>query len=184
MRHRRIFTCYLSCVDWGQQHSYMYFQWRQSRYRHIVTECVTGTLYTQVEQWNLHTGRTHAWYTVSHYCTFLLLTPRCRVLFSWYGNSLHYHYCVNKSPPSDSIMSHINPIHNHTVSFCTIHLYIILPSILQCVQNFGWEAWREKPLGRPRRRWEDNNEMDIAWGVQIKLVWLRIGTGGGLLRTR
>jgi hypothetical protein len=32
----------------------------------------------------------------------------------------------------------------------------------------------KRPLGRIRRRWEDN----IKW---IGLIWLRIGTGGGLL---
>jgi hypothetical protein len=48
------------------------------------------------------------------------------------------------------------------------------------------EGWR--PLGRPRRRWEDNIKMDIrevGWGgAQTGLIWLRIGTGGGLLCIR
>ena len=42
----------------------------------------------------------------------------------------------------------------------------------------------KKPLGIPRRRWEDN----IRWifrkwdvGAQTRSSWLRIGTGGGLL---
>jgi hypothetical protein len=40
------------------------------------------------------------------------------------------------------------------------------------------------PLGRPRRRWEDNIKTVFkkwdgkAW---TGLIWLRIGTGGGLL---
>jgi hypothetical protein len=41
-----------------------------------------------------------------------------------------------------------------------------------------------RPLGRPRRRWEDN----IKWifkkwdrGAWTGLIWLRIGTGGGVL---
>jgi hypothetical protein len=41
-----------------------------------------------------------------------------------------------------------------------------------------------RPLGRPRRRWEDNIKMDIqevGWGAWTGLIWLRIGTGGGLL---
>jgi hypothetical protein len=42
------------------------------------------------------------------------------------------------------------------------------------------------PLGRPRRRWVDNIKMDlreIGWdGVDwIGLIWLRIGSSGGLL---
>jgi hypothetical protein len=39
-------------------------------------------------------------------------------------------------------------------------------------------------LGRPRRRWEDNIKMDhreVGWGAWTGLMWLRIGTGGGLL---
>jgi hypothetical protein len=38
-----------------------------------------------------------------------------------------------------------------------------------------------RPLGRPRRRWVDN--IEIGWdGVDwIGLIWLRIGTSGGLL---
>jgi hypothetical protein len=44
----------------------------------------------------------------------------------------------------------------------------------------------KRPLGRPRRRWVDNIKMDlrdIGWdGVDwIGLIWLRIGTSGGLL---
>jgi hypothetical protein len=41
-----------------------------------------------------------------------------------------------------------------------------------------------RPLGRPKRRWEDNIEMDlqeVGWGAWNGLIWLRIGTGGGLL---
>jgi hypothetical protein len=44
----------------------------------------------------------------------------------------------------------------------------------------------KRPLGRPRRRWVDNIKMDLretGWdGVDwIGLIWLRIGTSGGLL---
>jgi hypothetical protein len=41
-----------------------------------------------------------------------------------------------------------------------------------------------RPLGRPRRRWEDNIKMDlqeVRWGAWIGLIWLRIWIGGGLL---
>jgi len=41
-----------------------------------------------------------------------------------------------------------------------------------------------RPLGRPRRRWEDNIKMDlqeVGWGAWTGLIWLRIGTGGGHL---
>jgi hypothetical protein len=42
----------------------------------------------------------------------------------------------------------------------------------------------KRPLGRPRRRWEDGIRMDgreIGLGVWIGFDWLRTGTGGGLL---
>jgi hypothetical protein len=42
----------------------------------------------------------------------------------------------------------------------------------------------KRPLGRPRRRWEDGIRMDvreISLGLWIGLEWLRTGTGGGLL---
>ena len=44
-----------------------------------------------------------------------------------------------------------------------------------------------RPLGRPRRRSEDNIKMDLreaGWGAQTGSIWLSIGTGGGLLRIR
>jgi hypothetical protein len=42
----------------------------------------------------------------------------------------------------------------------------------------------KRPLGRPRRRWEDNIRMDLKEldvGVWTGLGWLRIETGGGQL---
>jgi hypothetical protein len=41
----------------------------------------------------------------------------------------------------------------------------------------------ENPLGRPRRRWVDNIEMDLRQdeSVWTGSMWLRIGTSGGLL---
>jgi hypothetical protein len=38
-----------------------------------------------------------------------------------------------------------------------------------------------RPLGRPRRRWEDGVLGTLACGVWIGFGWLRTGTGGGLL---
>jgi len=41
---------------------------------------------------------------------------------------------------------------------------------------------RKRPLGRPRRRWDDNIKMDLhEVGVWTGSSWLRIGTGGGFL---
>jgi len=42
----------------------------------------------------------------------------------------------------------------------------------------------KRPLGRPRRRWQDNIKMDlqeVGGVVRTGLSWLRIGTGGGHL---
>ena len=42
----------------------------------------------------------------------------------------------------------------------------------------------KRPLGRPRRRWEDNIKMDlqeVRGVVGAGWSWLRIGTGGGRL---
>jgi len=30
-----------------------------------------------------------------------------------------------------------------------------------CAQGSGGETWGKEPLGRPRRRWEDNMKMDL-----------------------
>jgi hypothetical protein len=43
----------------------------------------------------------------------------------------------------------------------------------------------KRPLGRPRRRWEDGIKMDLreigSGGVWSGFSWLRIGNVGGLL---
>ena len=42
----------------------------------------------------------------------------------------------------------------------------------------------KRPLGRPRRRWEDNIKIifrKLEWVVRTGWSWLRIGTGGGHL---
>jgi hypothetical protein len=42
----------------------------------------------------------------------------------------------------------------------------------------------KRSLGRLTRRWEDNIEMDhkeVGWGAWTGLIWLRTGTGGGIL---
>jgi hypothetical protein len=42
----------------------------------------------------------------------------------------------------------------------------------------------KRPLGRPRRRWQNNIKIDlreIGWVVWTGFIWLRIGASGGLL---
>ena len=36
----------------------------------------------------------------------------------------------------------------------------------------------KRPMGRPRRRWEDNIKMALQEGVWTGSSWLRIGAGG------
>jgi hypothetical protein len=46
------------------------------------------------------------------------------------------------------------------------------------------KAEGRRPLGRLRRRWEDNIKMDlreVGWRTWIGSIWLRIDTGGWLL---
>jgi hypothetical protein len=43
----------------------------------------------------------------------------------------------------------------------------------------------KRPLGRPRRRWEDNIKMDLQEvGAWTGSIWFKIGTGGGHLWLR
>jgi hypothetical protein len=45
----------------------------------------------------------------------------------------------------------------------------------------------KRAIGRSRRRWEDNIKMDlqdVGRGTWTGSIWLRIGTGGGLLCMR
>ena len=54
----------------------------------------------------------------------------------------------------------------------------------RCAQGFGGEPEGKRPLGRPRRRWEDNIKMDLQnWEgvVGTGWSWLRIGTVGARL---
>jgi hypothetical protein len=53
------------------------------------------------------------------------------------------------------------------------HAYLILVS----------RPEKRRPFGRPMCRWEDKVKMDLRnfYGARIKLIWLRIGIGGGLL---
>ena len=42
----------------------------------------------------------------------------------------------------------------------------------------------KRPIGRPRRRWEDNIKIahqEVRWGSWTGFIWLRIGSGGGFL---
>jgi hypothetical protein len=46
------------------------------------------------------------------------------------------------------------------------------------------KSLRKRPLGKTRRRWEDDIKMDIeeeGWDTCTAYIWVRIETDGGLL---
>jgi hypothetical protein len=54
----------------------------------------------------------------------------------------------------------------------------------RCVRGFVGKPQGKRPLGRPRRRWDDNIRMDlqeVGCGCVDWIGLLRIGTGGGRL---
>jgi len=49
---------------------------------------------------------------------------------------------------------------------------------------FNFTLYIRVLLGILGQRWENNIKMDlqdVGWGAWTELIWLRIGTGGGLL---
>jgi hypothetical protein len=54
----------------------------------------------------------------------------------------------------------------------------------RCMQVLVGKSRGRRPLGRQRRRWENNIKMefqDVECGAQTGLICLRIGTGNGQL---
>ena len=51
----------------------------------------------------------------------------------------------------------------------------------RCVQRCGEGLEGKRPLGRPRRRWEDKMYQEVGCGVWTGSSWLRMGTCGGHL---
>jgi len=50
------------------------------------------------------------------------------------------------------------------------------------IQCFDGENEGQRPLGRPRRKWEDNIKMElqeVGWGTWTGLIMLRLETDGG-----
>jgi hypothetical protein len=44
----------------------------------------------------------------------------------------------------------------------------------RCLQDFGWRPKGRRPLGRPRRRWEDNIKMDLRELGIDGANWIRL----------
>ena len=60
-------------------------------------------------------------------------------------------------------------------------------TIQKCIQSFSGRPEENRPLGRPRRRWEDNIKVDLkAVGCDSR-IWMdftQIGTNYGLMYER
>jgi hypothetical protein len=51
---------------------------------------------------------------------------------------------------------------------------------MRCVQDSGSNPEGNRPLGKPRFKWEDNIKMDFReMGLEgvIRFIWVRVGTG-------
>jgi hypothetical protein len=42
------------------------------------------------------------------------------------------------------------------------------------IQNFGWKAELKRPLGRQKRRWEDNIKMDLRETELNGVNWIHL----------
>jgi hypothetical protein len=54
----------------------------------------------------------------------------------------------------------------------------------RCIQGLLGTPEGKRPLGRPRRMWEDNIKMvlqEVGWWDMTRLISLRIGTGRRIL---
>jgi hypothetical protein len=82
---------------------------------------------------------------------------------------LHVQTCVHVQ----SMFSYLIVFSRMLSRFVRVHIEIMIPA--------------KRPLGRPRRRWVDNIEIDPGeigcggGGVMTGLVWVRIGTSGEIL---
>jgi hypothetical protein len=64
---------------------------------------------------------------------------------------------------------------------------LILGEMRNAYEILVGKAEGKRPLGRGRRRSEDNIRIDIriiGWEGVVGFIWLRIGIGGGLSCTR
>ena len=56
--------------------------------------------------------------------------------------------------------------------------YIDYGSIQKCIQSFNGKPEGKRPLGRPRRRWEDNIKMDLREVVRDLRDWIALAEDG------
>jgi hypothetical protein len=93
-----------------------------------------------------------------------------------------------RHPGSCDLLIQLNCLFNMR-SLWKYHMPIPDDQKLNKRYNKRERIWQEEknPLGITRRRWEDNIKMDlreILFGGMNWIIWLRIGTGGGLSWTR
>ena len=54
----------------------------------------------------------------------------------------------------------------------------------RCIQVFVGRPDGKRPLGTPKRRWENTIKMDlqeVGWESWTEIIWLRTGKSGGVL---
>jgi hypothetical protein len=88
-------------------------------------------------------------------------------------------------PKRDEVTGERRRLHNEE-----LHRLLSSPIIILCyiIYIYIYILYRvlvgkpegKRPRGRPRLRWEENIKMDIQ-EVKWSMVWLKIGTDGGLL---
>jgi len=88
---------------------------------------------------------------------------------------------MHYSPIAVQVQGHVNDV---VLKYITlIYAYVII-CCLHVV--FMWKPEGERPLGRPRHRWENSiqiNCKEIGWSVWTALVWLRFEMSGWRLGT-
>jgi hypothetical protein len=100
-------------------------------------------------------------------------------------------------PKRDEVAGEWRKLHNEELNdvYCSPNIVRVIKSRrmrwaghVACVGERRGVYWvlalrpeGKRPLGRLRRRWEDNIKMglqEVVWWVWTGLIWLRIGTGG------
>jgi hypothetical protein len=84
----------------------------------------------------------------------------------------------------DEIMGKLRKLHTED-----LHNLYSSPSDIRMITSWKmrWAGHLKGPLGKPRQRWGKDIKVilrEIEWEARILFIWFRIGTNGGLSRTR
>jgi hypothetical protein len=70
------------------------------------------------------------------------------------------------------------------VYYTCIYVYVHIEERSNAYKVLVGKPEGNRPLGRPRHRWEENIKLDleeVGWGAWTGLIWFRRGTGDGQL---